>query len=119
MKILKTEDQLLGYGDLLISVHEIVDMIYTDQKDWPKRRQSICDYQDRIIGEEVVRALKRGWVASHFDRAFWSDYDREWWTNAPDWVKSAYSLYRPGREGLVAVKGYHIVASCLISRSET
>jgi len=116
--VLETDDQLLGYGELMINAHETVDMIYTDQKDWLKRRQYIIEYQDRAIGERIMEALKRGWTVSNFDRAMWSDFDKDWWDNAPEWVKNTYVIYRMNKDGLYPVKGYHIVASCLITRSE-
>ena len=42
--ILETDDQLLGYGELILNAHEIVDMIHVDQKDWLRRRQYLIEY---------------------------------------------------------------------------
>ena len=117
--ILETDDQLLGYGELILNAHEIVDMIHVDQKDWLRRRQYLIEHQDRVLGERILEALKRGWTVSRFDRAMWSDFDRDWWQNAPEWVKSTYALYRKDDRGMLSpMKGYHIVSSCLLSRSE-
>jgi len=117
--VLETDDQLLGYGELMINAHETVEMMYTDQPDWLRRRQYLIEWQDRKIAERVIEALKRGWTVSNFDRAMWSDFDRDWWDNAPEWVKDTYALYRKEDRGMLSpMRGYHIVASCLITRSE-
>jgi hypothetical protein len=112
------KDQLLGYGELMIHAHETVSMHYLDQPDWLRRRQYIIEHQDRMLGEAIMEALKRGWAVSCFDRAMWSDFARDWWERAPEWVKDTYSIYRKTGDGLYPVKGYHIVASFLITRSE-
>ena len=116
--ILETDDQLLGYGELMINAQETLEMMYLDQPDWLRRRQYIIEWQDRKIAESIMEALKRGWTVSNFDRAMWSDFDKGWWSAAPEWVKDTYQLYRRVGDGLYPVKGYHIVASCLITRSE-
>lgn len=117
--ILETDDQLLGYGELMVHAHEIVDMVHFDQPHWLSYRKYLIEHQDRVLGERIIEALKRGWTVSNFDRAMWSDFDRDWWANAPEWVKSTYALYRKDDRGMLSpMKGYHIVASCLITRNE-
>lgn len=114
--VLETNDQLLGYGELMISAHEATEMIFTVQPDWLRRRQYLIEHQDRVIAEHLIEALKRGWVASNFDRQMWSDLSLKEWTSMPTWVRDQYYIYRPG--GKFAGLGYHIVASVLIHRDD-
>jgi len=56
--VLETDDQLLGYGELILNAHEIVDMIHVDQKDWLRRRQYLIEHQDRVLGDPRHREAK-------------------------------------------------------------